>query len=152
MMIFVLLKHGHSYHLNIIAIWHKVHSTILINTVHLLFTLSSKTVIGCLERGKHFRIAYVSLAEWSKVSVLTHHPHIFPIILYMNEGYWNTPLAWFVIHFTIFKQITANKSFQTNIPLALAGTNDICMLIEVTEICDCAEEYRSRISTYYCWC
>lgn len=47
-----------------------------------------------------------------------------------------------MIQFTIFKQITANKSFKISISsLVLAGINDICMWIEVIEICDCAEKY-----------
>ena len=69
----------------------------------------------------------------------------------MKSG--NTPLAWFVIQFIILKQIIANKSFQISISsLALADINDICVWLEVMEICDGAEEYRSRISTPYCWC
>lgn len=143
MMNFILLKHEHSFGLNnIVAIWHEVHNTILINTVHLLFTLPTKTVLGCLKWGKCFQIEHVSLTEWSKVSAVTHRPCTFPIILYTDGEYCSTAWAWFVIQFTIFRQITANKSLPMNISPALAGINDICVWLEVTEICDCTEEYR----------
>lgn len=47
------------------------------------------------------------------------------------------PLDWFGILFDIFRQITANKSFQISISsLALADTSDICVQTKVMEICD----------------